>query len=96
MRRIGLLVASLLVVLPVTAKTTAVARLKDVATLRGIPSEPLIGYGLVVGLNKTGDRRQTIFPAQTLAAMTQAETVYKAALGAAAQNARPSLMDYLR
>jgi len=71
MRRIGLLVASLLVVLPVTAKTTAVARLKDVATLRGIPSEPLIGYGLVVGLNKTGDRRQTIFPAQTLAAMLE-------------------------
>ncbi len=32
---------------------------------------PLIGYGLVVGLNKTGDRRQTIFSAQTLANMLQ-------------------------
>ena len=32
---------------------------------------PLIGYGLVVGLNKTGDRRQTIFSAQTLANMLE-------------------------
>jgi flagellar P-ring protein precursor FlgI len=30
-----------------------------------------VGYGLVVGLNKTGDRRQTIFSAQTLASMLE-------------------------
>ena len=30
-----------------------------------------IGYGLVVGLNKTGDKRQTIFSAQTLANMLE-------------------------
>jgi flagellar P-ring protein precursor FlgI len=46
-------------------------RLKDVAAIQGEASTPLIGYGLVVGLNKTGDRRQTIFPAQTLAAMLE-------------------------
>jgi flagellar P-ring protein precursor FlgI len=46
-------------------------RVKDIATLQGIPSTPLIGYGLVVGLNKTGDRRQTYFPAQTLANMLE-------------------------
>jgi flagellar hook-associated protein 3 FlgL len=34
--------------------------------------------------------------AEAISGMTQAETVYKAALGAAAQNTRPSLMDYLR
>jgi flagellar P-ring protein precursor FlgI len=33
----------------------------------GATTQPLIGYRLVVGLNKTGDRRQTIFSAQTLA-----------------------------
>jgi flagellar P-ring protein precursor FlgI len=43
------------------------ARLKDVATVQGAHPLPLVGYGLVVGLNKTGDRRQTIFSAQTLA-----------------------------
>jgi len=49
-----------------TARNT---RLKDIAVLQGVSSAPLIGYGLVVGLNKTGDKRQTIFAAQTLANM---------------------------
>lgn len=44
-------------------------RLKDVVMLQGTTASPLIGYGLVVGLNKTGDKKQTIFPAQTLANM---------------------------
>jgi len=43
------------------------ARLKDLVALQGISSSPLVGYGLVVGLNKTGDKRQTIFSTQTLA-----------------------------
>lgn len=55
---------------PVRADTSTV-RLKDIASLRGVQPMPLIGYGLVVGLNKTGDRRQTIFSAQTLANMLQ-------------------------
>ena len=46
-------------------------RLKDVASIQGVESVPLIGYGLVVGLNKTGDKRQTIFSAQTLANMLE-------------------------
>jgi flagellar P-ring protein FlgI len=46
-------------------------RLKDMAGLQGVAPMPLIGYGLVVGLNKTGDRRQTIFSAQTLANMLE-------------------------
>src|SRR3982750_3709316 len=44
-------------------------RLKDVARLQGAASVPVIGYGLVVGLNKTGDKRQTIFSTQTLSNM---------------------------
>lgn len=62
----GGLVAS---VLSAQSPTTAPVRVKDVAALQGIPSVPLIGYGLVAGLTKTGDRQQTIFPAQTLANM---------------------------
>jgi flagellar P-ring protein precursor FlgI len=53
------------------AQSSGAARLKDVATLQGYPPVPLLGYGLVVGLNKTGDRRQTIFTAQTLANMLE-------------------------
>lgn len=47
----------------------AESRLKDIASLQGATTEPLIGYGLVVGLNKTGDKRQTIFSTQSLANM---------------------------
>lgn len=46
-------------------------RLKDIASLQGVTSTPVIGYGLVVGLNKTGDKRQAIFPTQTLANMLE-------------------------
>ena len=45
------------------------ARLKDVVSLQGTTAAPLIGYGLVVGLNKTGDKKQTIFAGQTLVNM---------------------------
>ncbi|HEY7789432.1 MAG TPA: flagellar basal body P-ring protein FlgI [Vicinamibacterales bacterium] len=45
------------------------ARIKDIASLQGAAPMQLIGYGLVVGLNKTGDGRQTVFSAQTLANM---------------------------
>src|SRR5689334_25163239 len=45
------------------------ARLKDVAALQGPTATSVVGYGLVVGLNKTGDKKQTIFSAQTLASM---------------------------
>jgi flagellar P-ring protein precursor FlgI len=58
-----------LAVPPVSADTTV--RLRDVASLQGTAPVPLIGYGLVVGLNKTGDRRQTVFSAQTLANMLE-------------------------
>ena len=55
----------------VPASASSLVRLKDVASLQGETTIPLIGYGLVVGLNKTGDRRQTFFPAQTLATMLE-------------------------
>ncbi len=55
---------------PAAAQSSEV-RVKDVASLQGYPAQPLIGYGLVVGLNKSGDRRQTIFSSQTLANMLQ-------------------------
>ncbi len=42
-------------------------RLKDIASFRGTATNPLIGYGLVVGLNGTGDKDKTIFTVSTLA-----------------------------
>ena len=54
-----------------SADEGSISRLKDVTSLQGANALPLIGYGLVVGLNKTGDRKQTVFPAQTLANMLE-------------------------
>jgi len=46
--------------------TTQAERLKDVATIHGVRTNQLIGYGLVVGLNGSGDQTtQTPFTVQT-------------------------------
>ncbi|MEP7352990.1 MAG: flagellar basal body P-ring protein FlgI [Acidobacteriota bacterium] len=44
----------------------AAVRLKELASLEGVRDNQLMGYGLVVGLNGTGDKRQTVFSAQAL------------------------------
>jgi flagellar P-ring protein precursor FlgI len=47
---------------------TKQARVKDISSIEGIRDNQLVGYGIVVGLQGTGDSQQTTFPAQTLAA----------------------------
>jgi len=42
-------------------------RLRDISTVEGVRDNMLIGYGLVVGLKRTGDSQQTQFSTQTLA-----------------------------
>lgn len=42
------------------------AKLKDVARLMGVRGNQLLGYGVVVGLDGTGDKDQTKFTVQTL------------------------------
>ena len=44
-------------------------RIKDIATIEGVRENSLLGYGLVVGLNGTGDKAQTTFTVQTLVNM---------------------------
>lgn len=41
-------------------------RLKDLVSIEGIRDNQLVGYGIVVGLNRTGDSQQTVFSAQSL------------------------------
>jgi flagellar P-ring protein precursor FlgI len=53
------------------APAPAATRLKELVSLEGMRDNQLIGYGLVVGLNGTGDRKQTIFSAQSLANILQ-------------------------
>ena len=48
------------------AMTAQAERLKDVATINGVRANQLVGYGLVVGLNGSGDQTtQTPFTVQT-------------------------------
>jgi hypothetical protein len=46
-------------------------RLKDVAQVRGVRSNQLIGYGLVVGLEGTGDSKGALFTVQSIANMLE-------------------------
>ena len=48
------------------------ARIKEVASVQGVRSNPLVGYGLVVGLDGTGDQTtSTPFTTQSIQAMLQ-------------------------
>lgn len=62
-------IAAILALLISTAPALLAApvRLKDMASLEGVRENQLLGYGIVVGLNGTGDKMMPVFPAQTLA-----------------------------
>lgn len=66
------LVCSLLLAFAIPAHAGQSARaIRDLAQLEGVRDNALIGYGMVVGLNGTGDRRQTMFTTQTLSNILQ-------------------------
>ncbi len=46
-------------------------KIRDLTSIEGVRENPLIGYGMVVGLTQTGDSQQTIFTTQTLANIMQ-------------------------
>jgi flagellar P-ring protein FlgI len=60
--------ALLLLALPFSAQAT---RIKDIAQLQGVRSNQLVGYGLVVGLNGTGDSASTQFTTRSLVSMME-------------------------
>jgi len=72
-RYLYLFLAAVLGIQQLTAQ--GVSRIKDVTTYRNIRQVTLVGYGLVVGLNGTGDRaygnRGTIFTVQSIANMLE-------------------------
>ncbi len=47
------------------------ALIKDVSDVEGIRDNQLIGYGIIAGLQNTGDSQQTYFPLQTLLSTLQ-------------------------
>jgi flagellar P-ring protein precursor FlgI len=66
----AILAAILVVCVPVGAGATS--RIKDLANIEGVRQNQLVGYGLVVGLNGTGDTLNNIpFTKQSLTAMLE-------------------------
>lgn len=53
MKGILVLALSTLIALPTFANESS--RLKDIVTVKGVRDNPIIGYGIVIGLNGTGD-----------------------------------------
>ncbi|MFN9709286.1 MAG: flagellar basal body P-ring protein FlgI [Burkholderiales bacterium] len=57
---------------PAWGQTLATSRIKELASIQGVRSNPLVGYGLIVGLDGTGDQTtSTPFTAQSITAMLQ-------------------------
>jgi flagellar P-ring protein precursor FlgI len=51
--------------------STHAARLKDMADIKGIRSNQLLGYGLVVGLDGTGDGKKSLFTNQSTVSLLE-------------------------
>lgn len=55
--------------LPSCTPHAQAARIKDLADFQGVRSNPLIGYGIVVGLQATGDSASSLFANRSLAGL---------------------------
>lgn len=64
--------ASIAIALCAAAPSSATTRLKDIVDIEGVRDNQLLGYGLVVGVNGTGDSlRNCAFTRQSLEAMME-------------------------
>ncbi|HEY9011668.1 MAG TPA: flagellar basal body P-ring protein FlgI, partial [Devosia sp.] len=66
------IVAATTLLAPLAEAQAATARIKDIVDIEGIRDNQLVGYGLVVGLNGTGDSlNNSPFTRQSLQAMLE-------------------------
>ncbi len=60
------------IIAPIAPANAATARIKDIVSIEGVRDNQLVGYGLVVGLNGTGDSlNNSPFTKQSLQAMLE-------------------------
>jgi len=67
----GILFTSAVFTSEVLASEPVAVKIRDLTSVEGVRENPLIGYGMVVGLTQTGDSQQTVFTTQTLANIMQ-------------------------
>jgi hypothetical protein len=87
-RRCLCLLAALVLLFGPLVQTAAAIRLKDIASFKGVRPNQLIGNGLVVGLNGTGDGTNVDFNTQELANMLTQLGLNPFSLGAPGQRRR--------
>ena len=63
-----ILIAAILTLITTCAFAQSV-RVKDIASVEGVRNNQLLGYGIVIGLDGTGDTQQTKFTTQSVASM---------------------------
>ena len=64
---LGLFLLSL-IIMPPAARAV---RIKDIATFSGVRDNQLVGYGLVVGLSGTGDKKDSAFTMRSMVNMLE-------------------------
>ena len=70
--RLGMLAIVVAIVTALFSPAAHATRIKEVAAVQGVRSNQLVGYGLVIGLDGTGDQTtQAPFTTQGLQAMLQ-------------------------
>jgi len=63
--------ASLMLALVLLSTSAYAVRIKDVANIQGVRQNQLVGYGLVVGLDGTGDSNKATFTIESVASMLE-------------------------
>jgi len=72
MRRFAAIIIAIIISgAALTAYADQTVKIKDIARIEGARSNQLVGYGLVVGLDGTGDSQQAIFTVQSVTNMLQ-------------------------
>lgn len=67
--RATLSILLLVAALAVVPRAATAARIKDIASVEGVRGNQLTGYGIVVGLDGSGDGQQSIFTVQSILSM---------------------------
>jgi len=67
----SMVMALFLAAMILTPFTAGAVRIKDIATFSGVRDNQLVGYGLVVGLNGTGDKKDSTFTMRSMVNMLE-------------------------
>lgn len=71
MKLYGYCLIVLIALLLAAADVAHAIRIKDIASIKGVRENQMVGYGIVVGLDGTGDDDKTKFSRQTLVSMLE-------------------------